>query len=82
MAFTFILFLLFRAAPAAYGGSQARSPIGNEQRTLYVQRGCALVHGEHVGASAHVGACVTRLYIANGQDTVEIHGSGWQFPIV
>lgn len=47
-----------------------------------MQRGCALVHGEHVGAGAHVGARVTRLYVANGQDAVEIHGSGRQFPIV
>ena len=47
-----------------------------------MQRGCALVHGEHVGASAHVGARVTWLDIANSQDAVEIHGSGWQFSIV
>lgn len=47
-----------------------------------MQRGSALVHGEHVGAGAHVGACITWLYIANGQDSIEIHGSGWKFPIM
>lgn len=55
---------------------------GSEWCTLHVQCGCALVHGEHVGARADVGARVARLYVANGQDAVEIHGSGWQFPIV
>ena len=28
LGFCFVLFLLFRATPAAYGGSQARNPIG------------------------------------------------------
>lgn len=50
---------------------------GHEQGTLHMQRGCALVHGEHVGAGAHVGARITWLDIANGQDAIEIHGSGW-----
>lgn len=55
---------------------------GNEGCTLHVQSGCALVHSEHVGAGAHIGACITWLYIANSQDAIEVHGAGWQFPIV
>lgn len=47
-----------------------------------MQRGCALVHGEHVGAGTHVGARVTRLDVANGQDAVEVHGPGRQLPVV
>lgn len=47
-----------------------------------MQRGCALVHGEHIGASTHVGARVTWLHVANGQDAVEVHSSGRQLPIV
>lgn len=47
-----------------------------------MQCGCALVHGKHVGASAYIGARVTWLGVANGQDAIEIHGSVWQFPIV
>lgn len=52
------------------------------RHTLHMQCGCALVHGEHIGAGAHVGACITQLHIANGQDAVEVHGSGGQLPIV
>lgn len=52
------------------------------RHTLNMQRGCALVHGEHVGAGAHVGACVTRLHVANGQDAVEVHSTGRELPVV
>lgn len=57
--------------------------VGSGSRcTLHVQRGRALVHGEHVGAGAHVGARVARLHVADGQDAVEVHGSGGQLPVV
>lgn len=47
-----------------------------------MQHGSALVHGKHVGASAHIGACITGLDAPDGQDAIEVHGSWRQLPIM
>ena len=50
-------------------------------RTWHVEDGIALVHGEHVGASADVDARVLGLDVLNCQDAVEIHGPAGQLPV-
>lgn len=82
-------FLLSRKGPATgqrswwvWGGLSWVGEIWYEPCTLHMQCGCALVHGKHVGAGAHIDACISGLYVADGQDAVEIHGTRGQPPIV
>lgn len=53
----------------------------SQSRTWDGENGSALVHGKHVGASAHIGASVLWLRILDGQDAVEIHGAIGQLAI-
>lgn len=45
-----------------------------QSQTWDIECGCALIHAKHIGARANIDACVLRLHILNGQDSIEIHG--------
>lgn len=49
-----------------------------QSQTWEKEPGCALIHAKHIGARANIDACVLRLHILNGQDSIEIHGPGRQ----
>lgn len=45
-----------------------------QSQTWDIEFGCALIHSNHIGARANIDACILRLHILNGQDSIEIHG--------
>lgn len=50
--------------------------------TLNMECRIALVHVEHVGAGADVNPGILRLCITDGQDSVKVHRSLWELPII